>query len=435
MKAEIELVRTLPWMLVSELVLVLLIAGSILLMMAVRQKAAFYQKFLLGLGTALCLLELTYYMMLARLEEATAFGEAAVVAEINREMTVTIPFPILVIVPVLCAGLFGVGLFWVWNAGKKGITLDSIKESMDDLPTGILFADEEGKVVFQNLCMKNLCLKLTGEELTDSHLFWQTLLGKSEAVKGTGERFLRFPDGRCFLFRQRILTDEKEKRQYEQVMAIDTTEEERLYRRLESERLRQEERKARMQAYSRNVAQVTRDEEILAAKIRVHDEIGQALLAARKYLEEPTAEQGGHVLELWREVETLLTEEKAEEGEDALENLLRTAEAIGVRIVMDGPFPEENPERDILLLALHESITNLIRHAGGDTIYVNLWRNEEGLMMVLTNNGAAPKEEIVERGGLKLLRERVERQGGIMRLQSRPVLVLSISFLTEESGR
>ncbi len=428
MKAEIELARTLPWMLVSEFVLVLLIAGSILLMIAVRQKAPLYQKLFLGAGTALCVLELAYFMLFARLEEAAAFGEEAVVAEIGREMTVTVPFPVLVLLPVLCAVLFGFGLFWVWNAGKKGISLDSIKESMDDLPTGILFADEDGKVVFQNLCMKNLCLKITGEELTDSHSFWNTLLEKSEAVEGTGERFLRFADGRCFLFRRRLLTDEKEKRQYEQVMAIDTTEEERLYRRLESERLRQEERKARMQAYSRNVAQVTRDEEILAAKIRVHDEIGQALLAARKYLEDPSAEQGGHVLELWREVETLLSEEKAEEGEDALENLLRTAEAIGVRIVMDGPFPEENPERDILLLALHESITNLIRHAGGDTLYVNLWRNEEGLMMVLTNNGAAPKEEIVERGGLKLLRERVERQGGIMRLQSTPVLVLSISF-------
>ncbi len=435
MTAAIELVRTLPWLLFSEFVLVLVMAGAILLTMAVRRKAAPVQIGLLGMGTAICILELSYCLLLSRLEMADAFREDAVIAAIEKEMIVTFPFPVLLLLSALCALDFVLGLFWVQKAGERMISLDSVKESMDDLSSGILFADEEGKVVFQNLRMKELCLLLTGAELTDSRSFWETIREKSEPVKDTGERFVRLSDGRVFMLRQRFLLNQKEKRSYEQMTAVDMTEEDRLHRRLESERARQQERKERMQAYNRNVVQVTRDEEILAAKILVHDEIGHALLATRRYLENPDTDQGAHVLTLWREVGTLLSEEKAEEGEDALANLLHTAEAIGVRVVMDGPFPEEGPERDVLLQALHESITNLIRHAGGDTLYVNLWRNEEGLTMVMTNNGSAPKEEIVERGGLKYLRERVERHGGIMRLQSRPVFVLSMSFLTDAGGR
>ena len=47
---------------------------------------------------------------------------------------------------------------------------------------------------------------------------------------------------------------------------------------------------------------------------------------------------------------------------------------------------------------------------------------------VYTNNGKQPKQEIIEGGGLASLRERIERAGGIMTVQSLPFYSLTLTL-------
>ena len=50
------------------------------------------------------------------------------------------------------------------------------------------------------------------------------------------------------------------------------------------------------------------------------------------------------------------------------------------------------------------------------------------LCFTLTNNGAAPKAQIRESGGLLTLRQTVLQLGGEMILQSTPVFALTVTF-------
>ena len=53
---------------------------------------------------------------------------------------------------------------------------------------------------------------------------------------------------------------------------------------------------------------------------------------------------------------------------------------------------------------------------------------EEEYTIELTNNGILPKEEIIEGGGLSVLRERVEGRGGKMGIDIEPIFKLWIRF-------
>lgn len=82
------------------------------------------------------------------------------------------------------------------------------------------------------------------------------------------------------------------------------------------------------------VAEVTREKELLAAKIRVHGGLGQCLLAAKRCILTPVTEEEAAVLELWRQnVALIQTPPEQSEEPDGLADLLAAAKAVGVSIL------------------------------------------------------------------------------------------------------
>lgn len=318
----------------------------------------------------------------------------------------------------------------------------AIKESVDNLPSGICFADGNGVIVLCNRQMHRLCHALMGRDLQYLDELRAALKTPVDGVApvDTGTRSLQFPDGAVWSFRESEITDAEGKR-CTQIQALDVTA---LYEKrveLETENAALQETNGRAKRLYAELDRTVREEETFAMKMRVHDDMGLCLLTARRALEEnaPLSElqETGKV---WLRVldRTLANGGAAEEQPEqpstgaALDELLSSAEGIGVRIRLEGELPKDSAGAYLLITAMRECATNAVRHAGGSEMTVRVRRDERGVTARITNNGAPPAGEITEGGGLSGLRRRVESAGGSMRIESRPAFALTVTLPREE---
>jgi len=329
----------------------------------------------------------------------------------------------------------GLGYIRRMRSTKYVLSRKSIKEGSDNLPDGICFFDERGTVRLINRKMMSIGVMLFGKEIQTLDELHTALSNPLVAVERLDKAvsLYRFPDGTVRRFAERTITD-RDGETVTEVIATDVTE---LYVKqaeLNVENARLADVNRRMKWLLDNMSDIVREEEILSMKIRVHDEIGHGILSAKKVL---LQQQDIAVIRekaaLWETaVDLLYRANNMPPFPDEWETVEACAEDLGVEIELDGEMPEQIFQRHLLILAVRECLTNCVRHAGGSRIFVALDSGEEGIACVITNNGIAPKGNIIEGGGLSGLRRRIEREGGTMKLQSSPRFSLTVTLPSRE---
>lgn len=73
-----------------------------------------------------------------------------------------------------------------------------------------------------------------------------------------------------------------------------------------------------------------------------------------------------------------------------------------------------------LFNSVKECITNGIRHGGATAFYIEAHRYENGVSLLVSDNGSGPSGEMREGYGLKSMREKAEEFGGSMRISGEP---------------
>ena len=245
---------------------------------------------------------------------------------------------------------------------------------------------------------------------------------------------VRTKDGKIWDFHRNVLTIEHS--EIHELIAYDVTRQYELNGELEEQNQRLARINERLRRYSREVEQITAENEILTAKIKVHDNVDRSLLAFRSYLAQSPAERNREqLLLLWRyTIEVLKNEADNVEQQDRWGLLLKAAQAVDVTIVREGELPESEKEKNILIAALHECLTNTVKHANGNELYVAIQSGDTSILAELTNNGDPPQGRIEENGGLKNLCRTIEAAGGIMRIESSPRFVLQVELPKGDEG-
>ena len=352
----------------------------------------------------------------------------------------TAPLAVLGKLPwmVFAAGLVGIAaaegvlFFCFLQKRKSGLLPSAVKESLDAMPDGICYFTEEGQPLLVNSRMQQLSGELFGTEILNAAEFWRDLRegklsGNARIISKDSAVTLQTEDGTVWDFHKNLL--EGGSQQIWEMTAFNVTEQHRLGAELQkrNETLRQVN--LRLRQYSRDVERVIADRELLTAKVQVHDDVGRALLAFRSgYLTQPEEKrQRGSLLRLWRTTIAVLKNEAVYEGEESdWELLQQAARAVDVDIERSGILPEKGQRREILMAAMHECLTNTVKHAQGSRMQVSLRYVKDLLTVKITNDGIQPKGPIQETGGLRNLRHRVEAAGGTMKVESSPQFALWI---------
>ena len=168
----------------------------------------------------------------------------------------------------------------------------------------------------------------------------------------------------------------------------------------------------------------------LAAKIRIHDDMGKLLLATKRRLAEPLNEtEQKQMICFWQAEIAALKSTRPRTKKDNLQVIKDAAKLVGVTVEFCGEKPKADTVNEkILIAAMHECLTNTVSHANGKTMTVRASDKNGAYTITITNDSEKPKGEIIEGGGLSGLRSLVERENGKMTVKSTPQFELLIEL-------
>ncbi|MGM9638107.1 MAG: sensor histidine kinase [Butyricicoccaceae bacterium] len=325
--------------------------------------------------------------------------------------------------------------------GRRRPSRASIKESCDNLPTGLCFAYANGLPILVNRRMYDLSLRLTGQDLQMADVFWNRLQTGvlAPGVERVSEPGAPRPEvcvgGKTYyLFTRTVICLEGES--IFQITAADTTQ----LRRAADELARSNDELRRvgirLRKYGEQVADLIREDEILAVKVRIHNEIGQTLTATRHLLGMEKAAGAGEVLAAWERITDMLRWEiEPKKVTFPLDDLRKAAGVLGMCLDIRGPMPGSGKDAELIVTVAAEMLTNAFRHAAAGILTIEVSRTGGEYRVCFTNDGAPPVREITEGGGIGSLRRRIEKLGGTLEVVSRPRFMLTIQFPMQEAMR
>ena len=319
---------------------------------------------------------------------------------------------------------------------RKTISHRSIKESFDNLPSGVCYFNEAGLPVLCNRAMHRFSFAVCGKDvqyITDLEgCLSEDFISNTGAYKD-GNVFI-LPDKKAWKIEKRSIADEKGNI-YTQYVATDVTDLNRNREELMKENEQLRKVRAELKKLSANVVAVTREEEILNTKMHVHDEMGRCLIEAQKYLQEDHEESIPDSVALsWKRAVSMVKYNNDIPNEDMLSQIRKACESMKLAFIQNGNLPKQEKVAYIFTCAIRECVTNAVRYAKADNLYATFAENENEFTVTVTNDGIKPEKEIVEGGGLSPLRRRVERIGGFMKIYSKPQFVLTVSVPKEKEG-
>lgn len=319
---------------------------------------------------------------------------------------------------------------------KKHALRWAVKEALDTLPSAVCYFTAAGNVKLCNTAMCDLIRKITQNDLQTLDELNEALdsCNQNTGVIREGNLFL-FPDGHAWQYSVDKVTA-ADGRIYTEAVLSDVTE---LYEK--RQKLQRQSRELKkmyreLKILSANVLEMTREEEILNLKSRLHDQMNMGVAAIRQILRQnTTSEENAAAIAQFRRAIQVLQEENAYPQDDMAE-FIRDAEVSGIRVEITGDFPEEKEVLHLLLPVLREACVNAARHADASVLYITAERKSNAMRLLLTNDGRQPQQEVIPRGGLVDLGRMLAEAGGKIEIQSQPQFLLTVTLPigTEKEG-
>lgn len=312
---------------------------------------------------------------------------------------------------------------------KEHLSLNSIKESIDSMPYGMCCYYEEGMPRLINDNMNKLSLVIFGEYISNAAQFWEKL-NEEERTESAKRIILKdlptwiIKDSQVWSFSRKKINFEKG--YLYEIIATDISKEYEKTKQLEQDNNRMKEVTQKLKEYSKNVTRLTVEKEVLDAKVRIHSELGQTLVATRRYLSAKDLDEK-QLLDMWNKNIKLLKKESLNIANDDYKILDINAKQLGIELVMPEKLPEGENIKNIIISAVDECITNTYKYAKSRRLVLEV--SEEGNIytVCISNPADMPETNIIEKGGLSNLRRRVEGQGGSMETRIKPCFSLMLS--------
>jgi len=352
----------------------------------------------------------------------------------------------------------------LYRMEKNNLTNFSIKEAMDKLSQGQLFVTKNGQTLLVNDVMRKLIIRMTGQSGYDAMSFVKQLQegdvdSACKILKWDNPTLVMLDDESVWSFAY-FPVNEK----IMQMTAIEVTDQHRLNEGIEQENRALEQIKSRMKAYGEKVDEHVKKEELLNAKISIHDNLGRLLIATRAYMEGAISSiSEDELILMWKENLYLMKvpekknagnseEDGADSGNAAkkengvsvrlgsesvkkhggnISGIQQAAEFIGLKLVVSGVFPDSMSNMHLIHCGARECMTNAA-HAGAKEFCIDVSRKNGLIYVCYTNDGEAPKADFHEGGGLSSLRKQVEEAGATMIVETNNRFALTIVMQDEE---
>lgn len=293
---------------------------------------------------------------------------------------------------------------------KETITDFSIKKVTDECEVGILVLKGK-KVKLINNKMYEILNKLNIKKDYVANIIKQSIdqLDKNYCVK---------VEDKYYVF---VVNDNE-------IITFDITKEYELHQKLNDQNRKIKENNKQILLSIDNIEELEREKNLLKLKNKYHDILGQNLSILQQYLNRKNISQ-----ENFEEIKFMIQKmfidiEDTEDTNTNLVNLIKIHKKNGTDIVINGKLPQNKEVAKVFFEIIREATTNAIRHAGSSKVFVNIKETLEETYMIITNNGKKSNEFITENQGIKDMRRKIEKLGGMFYISTLPEFSVNISI-------
>ncbi len=324
---------------------------------------------------------------------------------------------------------------------KQNFNTAIIAEAVDEFPGGLSFSDKDGVPILVNKKMHRLIYELVNLPFIDANAVWQALSLKAEKnqfnpkllkkEQGLYELYHKLKDGSIWRFKKSVISAQTE--EYVQIEAIDISNLASIANEIKEDNEELKNQNKRIKLVSLELERVNRDRERYFAKVALHGEFGEYILWLRKFLKE--SKEGSICMSDFKQLETRWYKAKdiikgigmSSETAEIENELLKVGKLIGCNIF----FPKEKPYKTYQALyytAIREALTNAVRHAAADELYIKIEEKLNFQKVTIFDNGSKKINFVREGQGLSALRKLMEKEGVKLKLQTEGVFKLLITF-------
>ena len=337
----------------------------------------------------------------------------------------------------------------IFKRHKSALYHQSVRETIDSLPCGICFSTPSGRPILTNRRMNELIYCLTGHTVMNAQTVWDELR-QSPPAHGCARLnepwlnpecednclFFSLSDGSIWRIRRDDLTDRPP--YYIQLEATVISDLYRYSKKLYKNNKMLAEQYARQQNLLANIVEINHEKELLAMKMRIHDDLGRSILTTRQHLQNGTfPENIPHLADIWNHTVKILsdaTQIHEETGASPEIELQKAAEMIGCHISFSGSRPTDRKTELLFYSAIREALTNAVRHAGADELLVTVTRTAKWYQMEISDNGRRAVASVAEGNGLGNLRRRLEQEGATLEVRCDNGVSLIVRFPVDGRG-
>lgn len=293
---------------------------------------------------------------------------------------------------------------------KETITDFSIKKVIDECEFGILVLKGK-KVKLINNKMYEILNKLNIKKDYITNIIKQSIdkIDKNYCVK---------LENKYYVF---VVNDNE-------IITFDITEVYELHQKLNEQNRKLEENNKKILLSIDNIEELEKEKNLLKLKNKYHDILGQNLSILQQYLNRKNISQ-----ENFEEIKFMIQKmfidiEDTDDTNTNLENLIEIHKKNGTDIIIDGKLPQNKKVAKVFFEIIREATTNAIRHAESSKVFVNIKETLEETYMIITNDGRKSNEFITENQGIKDMRRKVEKLGGMFYISTVPEFSVNISI-------
>ena len=381
-----------------------------------------------------------------------------------------------------------------------------IRNAIDSYPEGICFAAADGRPILVNRKINEICFALTDHTITNAAVTWNELgrqalqelyddaadredcairSSENENKENKEDRQIlacRLSDDSVWQFRKTPCSvGGMQVIRYE---ASDITELYEYRRQLRENNVRDTQLHERQRELLHNIVQNNIDQELLHAKMRIHDDFGRLLIMTGNMLTDHDSGQDGSqakernsspareenrsqagisagasdigksaddlsrerrrqdLFNAWRDVikdMEIAPPAGSPEGPSPQKELVQVADMIGCSLEFHGDQPKERKAMLLLYAAIREALTNAVRHAGADKLLITINPGKDAYYVEIADNGTpgdpsrsgasvSAASPVKEGSGLGALRRKLETAGATLnyRYDNGVVMVLTI---------
>ena len=213
-----------------------------------------------------------------------------------------------------------------------------------------------------------------------------------------------------------------------EIITFDITEVYKLHQKLDEQNKKLKENNKKILLSIDNIEELEKEKNLLKLKNKYHDILGQNLSILQQYLNKENINQ-----ENFEEIKFMIQKmfidiEDTDDTNANLENLIKIHKKNGTDIIIDGKLPQNKETAKVFFEIIREATTNAIRHAGSSKVFVKIRETLEETYMIITNDGRKPNEFITENQGIKDMRRKVKKLGGMFYISTVPEFSVNISI-------